>query len=88
MVIIMGIIMFNGDINGNIFCQMRTMVLEYLPTKLGDFWTRANVGKYSSTMVRIWVVRIWVRDLYEDLIDLQIWTSRDIASYIYIYMIS
>ena len=30
--------------------------------------------------------RIWVRDLYEDLIDLQIWTSRDIASYIYIYI--
>ena len=26
----------------------------YLPTKLGDF-VRANVGKYSSTMVRIWV---------------------------------
>ena len=25
----------------------------YLPTKLGDF-VRANVGKYSSTMVRIW----------------------------------
>jgi hypothetical protein len=25
------------------------MVLEYLPTKLGDF-VRANVGKYSSTM--------------------------------------
>jgi hypothetical protein len=31
------------------------MVLEYLPTKLGDLcW--ANVGKYSSTMVRIWVL--------------------------------
>ena len=28
---------------------MRTMVLVYLPTKLGDF-VRANVGKYSSTM--------------------------------------
>ena len=29
--------------------HMRTMVLVYLPTKLGDF-VRANVGKYSSTM--------------------------------------
>ena len=29
------------------------MVLVYLPTKLGDF-VGANVGKYSSTMVRIW----------------------------------
>jgi len=32
--------------------HMRTMVLVYLPTKLGDFV--ANDGKYSSTMVRIW----------------------------------
>jgi hypothetical protein len=31
------------------FTHMRTMVLVYLPTKLGDF-VRANVGKYSSTM--------------------------------------
>ena len=30
---------------------MRTMVLVYLPTSLGDF-VRANVGKYSSTMIR------------------------------------
>ena len=29
--------------------QMRTMVLEYLPTKLSDFGG-FNVGKYSSTM--------------------------------------
>ena len=29
--------------------QMRTMVLVYLPTTLGDF-VRVNVGKYSSTM--------------------------------------
>ena len=29
-----------------------SMVLVYLPTKLGNFWV--NVGKYSSTMVRIW----------------------------------
>ena len=28
---------------------MCSMVLVYLPTKLGDF-VRANVGKYSSTM--------------------------------------
>ena len=27
--------------------------MEYLPTSLGDFWG-FNVGKYSSTMVRIW----------------------------------
>jgi len=32
---------------------MRTMVLVYLPTKLGEF-VRVNVGKYFSTMVRIW----------------------------------
>ena len=32
--------------------DMRTMVLVYLPTTLGDFV--ANDGKYSSTMVRIW----------------------------------
>jgi hypothetical protein len=34
---------------------MRTMVLVYLPTELGDF-VGVNVGKYSSTMVRIWVL--------------------------------
>ena len=34
---------------------MRTMVLVYLPTELGDF-VEVNVGKYSSTMVRIWVL--------------------------------
>ena len=33
----------------SLLSQMRTTVLEYLPTKLGDF-VRANVGKYSSTM--------------------------------------
>jgi len=33
---------------------MRTMVLVYLPTKLGDF-VRANVGKYSSTMEHVGV---------------------------------
>ena len=37
----------------NLHTQMLTMVLEYLPTKLGDFWG-FYVGKYSSTMVRIW----------------------------------
>ena len=34
--------------------HMRTMVLEYLPTKLGHFWGK-YVGKDASTMVRIWV---------------------------------
>ena len=33
--------------------QMRTMVLDYLPTWLGYF-LGVNVGKYASTMVRIW----------------------------------
>jgi hypothetical protein len=33
------------------------MMLVYLPTQLSDF-VRANVGKYSSTMVRIWVWRV------------------------------
>ena len=28
------------------------MVLDYLPTQLGDFWG-VYVGRYSSTMVRI-----------------------------------
>ena len=32
-------------------------MLVYLPTQLSDF-VRANVGKYSSTMVRIWVWRV------------------------------
>ena len=33
--------------------HMRTTVLVYLPTKWVTCW--ANVGKYSSSMVRIWV---------------------------------
>ena len=33
----------------NARCPICSMVLVYLPTKLGDF-VRANVGKYSSTM--------------------------------------
>jgi hypothetical protein len=32
------------------------MVLVYLPTKLGDF-VRANVGKYSSTMEHLGIVK-------------------------------
>ena len=35
--------------------HMLHVIMVYLPTKLGDLcW--ANVGKYSSTMVRIWVL--------------------------------
>ena len=38
---------------------MRTMVLVYLPTKLGDF-VRVNVGKYSSTMEHMeYVILFW-----------------------------
>ena len=36
--------------------RMRTMVLEYLPTNTGPFWGSV-VGKYSSTMVRIWLYK-------------------------------
>ena len=35
---------------------MRTMVLEYLPTELSHSWS-FYVGKYSSTVVRIWGIR-------------------------------
>jgi len=42
--------------------HMRTMVLVYLPTKLGDF-VRANVGKYTihgaygfwRTIISLWI---------------------------------
>ena len=34
---------------GQLVTQMQPMVLEYLPTSLGDFWG-FYVGKYSSTM--------------------------------------
>ena len=40
---------WTSSIETPIYTHMRTMVLVYLPTKLGDFF-RANVGKYSSTM--------------------------------------
>jgi hypothetical protein len=43
----------NGNPEDVYDTQMRSMLLVYLPTKLGRF-VRANVGKYSSTMVRIW----------------------------------
>ena len=33
---------------------MRTMVLVYLPTKLGEFMLGKCWDSYSSTMVRIW----------------------------------
>ena len=36
---------------------IRSMVLVYLPTKLGDV-VRVNVGKYSSTMERMGIVKI------------------------------
>jgi hypothetical protein len=42
-------IMYKSFIQKHRKAHMRTMVLVYLPTKLGDF-VRANVGKYSSTM--------------------------------------
>ena len=40
-----------------------SMVLEYLPTKLGHFWG-FYVGKYSSTMVRIWDMCIFYTSDY------------------------
>ena len=38
--------------------QMRTMVLEYLPTKLCHFWG-FYVGKYSSTMEHLGMTENW-----------------------------
>ena len=38
---------------------MRTMVLEYLATKLGHFGGKCW-DSYSSTMVRIWVIYIYI----------------------------
>ena len=49
------------DINYNYISPTSTvvpicsMVLEYLPTKMGDF-VRANVSKYSSTMEHMGLV--------------------------------
>ena len=49
-------------IAGYFYTHMQPMVLVYLPTKLDDF-VRANVGKYSSTMVRIWdIISIHIHD--------------------------
>ena len=40
-----------------------------LPTWLGDF-VRANVGKYSSTMVRIWGIAAW---WFQTWLDYSVW---------------
>ena len=47
----------------------------YLPTWLGDF-VRANVGTYSSTMVRIWGIAGWWFQTWLDDVSVWEWSSQ------------